>query len=142
MRTARSLTVSPSVISWGGVGCLFPGGSGLGGAPGGSGPGGGCFIQHILRADPPTPLWTEFLTHASENITLPQTSFAGGNKMSSLQVSHICSSGVPIPYGASRVWLLYFHINTYISGFTLFTSFTLYKFILHITGVILTYPVQ
>ena len=25
------------------------------------------------------PLWTEFLTHASENITLPQTSFAGGN---------------------------------------------------------------
>ena len=30
------------------------------------------------RADP--PLWTEFLTHASENITLPQTSFAGGNE--------------------------------------------------------------
>ena len=28
----------------------------------------------------PPPLWTEFLTHASENITLPQTSFAGGNK--------------------------------------------------------------
>ena len=25
------------------------------------------------------PMWTEFLTHASENITLPQTSFAGGN---------------------------------------------------------------
>ena len=25
------------------------------------------------------PPWTEFLTHASENITLPQTSFAGGN---------------------------------------------------------------
>ena len=25
-------------------------------------------------------LWTEFLTHASENITLPQTSFAGGKK--------------------------------------------------------------
>ena len=24
------------------------------------------------------PLWTEFLTHACENITLPQTSFAGG----------------------------------------------------------------
>ena len=24
-------------------------------------------------------LWTEFLTHASENITLPQTSFAGDN---------------------------------------------------------------
>ena len=30
---------------------------------------------------PPTPLWTEFLTHASENITLPQTSFSGGNKV-------------------------------------------------------------
>ena len=30
---------------------------------------------------PPSPLWTEFLTHASENITLPQTSFAGGNKI-------------------------------------------------------------
>ena len=29
---------------------------------------------------PPPPPWTEFLTHATENITLPQTSFAGGNK--------------------------------------------------------------
>ena len=29
--------------------------------------------------DTPLP-WTEFLTHASENITLPQTSFAAGNK--------------------------------------------------------------
>ena len=28
----------------------------------------------------PPHLWTEFLTHASENITLPQTSFAGGNE--------------------------------------------------------------
>ena len=27
---------------------------------------------------PPPPLWTEFLTHASEIITLPETSFAGG----------------------------------------------------------------
>ena len=25
------------------------------------------------------PRWTEFLTHTSENITLPQTSFASGN---------------------------------------------------------------
>ena len=33
---------------------------------------------------PCTPLWTEFLTHASENITLPQTSFAGGNNESSV----------------------------------------------------------
>ena len=29
------------------------------------------------HTDPP-PIWTEWLTHASENITLPQTSFAGG----------------------------------------------------------------
>ena len=29
------------------------------------------------RAVPPP--WTETLTHATENITLPQTSFAGGN---------------------------------------------------------------
>ena len=28
----------------------------------------------------PSPPWTAFLTHASENITLPQTLFAGGNK--------------------------------------------------------------
>ena len=35
--------------------------------------------RHPPGADtPPTPLWTEFLTHAYENITLPQTSFAGG----------------------------------------------------------------
>ena len=27
-----------------------------------------------------SPPWTEFLTHAYENITLPQTSFVGGNK--------------------------------------------------------------
>ena len=32
--------------------------------------------QNALRQTPPP--WTEFLTHASENITLPQTSFAGG----------------------------------------------------------------
>ena len=32
---------------------------------------------------PGTPLlWTEFLTHAYENITLPQTSFAGGKNIS------------------------------------------------------------
>ena len=29
---------------------------------------------------PPPQLWTEFLTHASENITLPQTLFVGGKK--------------------------------------------------------------
>ena len=31
------------------------------------------------------PLWTELLTHSCENITLPQTSFAGGNKTSKLE---------------------------------------------------------
>ena len=34
-------------------------------------------ISACTEADP--TLWTEFLTHASENITLAQTSFAGGN---------------------------------------------------------------
>ena len=34
------------------------------------------------------PLWTEFLTHTTENITLPQTSFAGGNyQITSLNLS-------------------------------------------------------
>ena len=39
-------------------------------------------MQTPLEADPPRgrPLWTEWLTDASENITLPQTSFAGSNK--------------------------------------------------------------
>ena len=44
--------------------------------PGGCLVPGGVVSQHALRQTPP---WTEFLTHASENITLPQTSFAGGN---------------------------------------------------------------
>ena len=42
-------------------------------------PGGG--IPACTEADPPPPLWTEFLTHATENMTLPQTSFAGGKKL-------------------------------------------------------------
>ena len=32
------------------------------------------------------PLWTETLTHATENITLPQTSFAGDKNMKNLTV--------------------------------------------------------
>ena len=69
MRTARLLPVSPSMhCSGGGVpgpgGCTWSGGVYL--APGG------------VPAQEPPPLWTEFLTHASENITLSQTSFAGG----------------------------------------------------------------
>ena len=39
---------------------------------------GGMVSQHALRQTPP---WTEFLTHATENITLPQTSFAGGKNI-------------------------------------------------------------
>ena len=42
-----------------------------------SGPGGWYPSMHWGRLP---PLWTEFLTHATENVTLPQTSFAGGNK--------------------------------------------------------------
>ena len=39
-------------------------------------PSGGC----ILESHPPFPQWTEGMTHACENITLPQTSFAGINE--------------------------------------------------------------
>ena len=67
------------VCSWGDVspggmsapgGCLLPGVS----APRGSTE--GCLLpggvsQHALRQTP-SPLWTEFLTHACENITLAQ----------------------------------------------------------------------
>ena len=80
MRTSRSLTISPSMLcSRGGVpapgggyllpvGCLLPWGLVLGGV----------VSQHALTETPP---WTEFLTHAYENITLPQTSFAGCNNL-------------------------------------------------------------
>ena len=102
MRTARSLTVYPSMLCSGGWGGLFRGGGawsrgvpspggawfGEGGAWswGGGAWSGACLVrgvvsQHALRQTPPPPPWTEFLTHASENITLPQTSFAGGNKV-------------------------------------------------------------
>ena len=73
IHTARSLTVSPSMHCAGGVWSQrgVPG-------PGRGVPGPGQVVsRHALRQ---TPLpWTEFLTHAAENITLPQTSFAGGN---------------------------------------------------------------
>ena len=41
----------------------------------------------------PSP-WTEFLTHASENISLPQTSFAGGNNVTNISRLHILSANV------------------------------------------------
>ena len=90
MRTARSLTVSPSMLCWGGG---VPGLGRLGGVPalGGSGACSGGGIPACTEADPPPP-WTEFLTHASENITLPQTSFAGGKKR-----RHMNSKGIQFP---------------------------------------------
>ena len=101
MHTARLLTVSPS-MHWAGGGVSLPGGSALPeggllaggsalqggvllvrGVPACRGGGvclpGGMVSQHALKQRPPPPPWTEFLTHATENITLPQTSFAGGN---------------------------------------------------------------
>ena len=41
--------------------------------------GGGVYLPRY------SPLWTEFLTHATENISLPQTSFAGGKKLTILK---------------------------------------------------------
>ena len=61
--------IQRAYLSWGGVcsgGCTWSGGV--------------CSRGCAWSGTPPPPLWTEFLTHASENITLPQTSFAGGNK--------------------------------------------------------------
>ena len=113
MRTARSLTCPGGVSAFGpggvsafGLGggvCFWSGGWGVVSAfgPGGvclwswgvclwswgsdSGPGGVVVSQHAPRQTPPP--WTEFLTHATENITLPQTSFAGGNKNMTLMSS-------------------------------------------------------
>ena len=74
MHTAHLLTVSPSMHSAGGVpgqgGCL------LWGVPG---QGGGVWYPSMHWGK--SPLWTEFLTHATENITLTQTSFAGGKNI-------------------------------------------------------------
>ena len=106
MRTARLLPVSPSmhysegVPAWsrGGVPALSRGGvpawsQGVYLIQGGTylpglgwvylpGLGGGVPAWCRGCTCPCTPpLWTEFLTHASENITLPQTSFAGGKNL-------------------------------------------------------------
>ena len=66
MCTARLLPVSPSMHCWGGVPAW--GMPGLGGVP----------ARGVPAQVLPRP-WTEFLTHTSANITLPQTSFVGGN---------------------------------------------------------------
>ena len=103
MRTARSLTVCRGCLPGGGSPC--PGGASLPGGspcPGGvsllgrgvsllgglpargvsllgavSLPGGSPCLGGFSLPETPPP-WTEFLTHAYENITLPQTTFAGG----------------------------------------------------------------
>ena len=43
---------------------------------------------------PPPPPWTEFLTHTSQNIKLPQTSFVGGNHL--LVTSSFGKSRMPL----------------------------------------------
>ena len=45
------------------------------------------------RHPPPPRPWIEFLTQASENITLPQTSFAGGNEARTVDKRAV---GVPL----------------------------------------------
>ena len=102
MRTARALTVSPSMlctvgvpcsrgvpgpggclvqgVAWSMEGCLVWGVPGLGGFWSGGVwfrgvPGLGVVSQHALRQ---TPLVNR-MTDRCKNITLPQTSFAGGN---------------------------------------------------------------
>ena len=83
MRTAHLLPVSPSMHCSGGVPaqgvylrrrCTCPGGCtcpGVCTCPGGcTCPGRGVPAQVL------SPLWTKFLTHAFENISLPQTLFA------------------------------------------------------------------
>ena len=83
MRTGCSLTVCCSLLPGGGVCAWSPGGGGVPGLRGGGGvpgpggggvpgPRGGGVSQHALRQTPSSPLWTEFLTHACENITLAQ----------------------------------------------------------------------
>ena len=70
MHSSRMCTArSSSRPGGGGVSTYIP----LGPAPP---PGPGPPVPGTPRARHP-PLWTEFLTHACENITFPQTSFAG-----------------------------------------------------------------
>ena len=70
MLTARALTVSPSMLCTGGWGAWSWRVPGLGGAWSGTG------IPACNEADPPV----NRMTDRCKNITLPQTSFAGGNK--------------------------------------------------------------
>ena len=79
--------------AWGRV-CLLLGESGSGGV---SAPGGwGVVSQHALRQ---TPSWTD----TCENITLPQTSFAGGNKTRGFQGTAL-SPDLPHATGLLHIW--------------------------------------
>ena len=96
MRTARLLPVFPTMhCSWGG-GYLPRGFTCLdvylpGGVPAQGGvPTRGCNCPGT------PPLWTEFLTQATENITLPQTSFAGGkNGMVTRGITYLVTKTFP-----------------------------------------------
>ena len=112
----RGVYLVPGGCTWSG-GCTLsqggvPGPRGVYLVPGGvPGPGG-----HLPRY---SPLWTEFLTHAYENITLPQTSFAGGNKVSNSKIDKTlpaCSSwhllnhhlkDRRLEYWSSQKWLCF-----------------------------------
>ena len=77
MRTARALTLSPSMLcagrgAWSG-GCMVRGGAWSWGV----------VSQHALRQTPPV----NRMTNSCKNITLPQTSFAGGNKYNSTNLN-------------------------------------------------------
>ena len=116
MRTARLLPVSPSMhcsrgvylVPWWGVYLVLGGGvPGLGVVPGPRGRGvpgpGGCTWSWggYLPRYSPSPLWTEFLTHASENTTSPQTSFAGGKKRSKVPLTKTVRKNVTCEQGLS-----------------------------------------
>ena len=78
---------SRGVSAPGGGGCLLPGVSALG----------GCIpvSQHALRQTP-SPLWTEFLTHACENITL--ANFVAASNKRSPQINFGPSAGYVHPF--------------------------------------------
>ena len=68
---------------------LLPGGcTCTGGVPAQGGvPAGGGVSAQGYTCPGTSPPWTEFLTHATGNITLPQTSFAGGNYRNLAKIS-------------------------------------------------------
>ena len=116
MRTVRSSShVYPS-MHWAGCVCVSQHALGRGVSARGEGclPGGegclpgSCVSQHALRQTTPPPLWTEFLTHASETrmhssrmrtaclLTVPQHALPGG----------VPAQGVYLPRGVPAQVLL------------------------------------